>query len=416
MAARGFGFLYLVDANFGIRKRDVEIARHIAAIKTATGFPQYCMFHMTKNAHERNLETVEVIRSAGVHCQVALSMQDFDSDVLAAVKRKNISLDESLALRKKCNERGIPTFNELLLGLPRQTYASFAESVVKALTPFEGDTFYLYLVRLLENTELASEESRRKFGIETRVCQSPGPHRSVPAYVDEVEEVIVGTASLPPEEWRRSFDFGFLVSALCNLRVLDLVTRHLRYALGINLVGYFEALLDGFRRETDPASAGHALVDVLERYGKAVEQGLSLRLPLEGTGDHLWDVDGALALTAIAHHERFYAEVARHTQEHLTAEAPEADTGRILELIELQALLTPRLGATDVQRRFAHDWISTLNAARAGEHLPPTQDEIHVVVRPPPSARATSFEQLAAVHLMASYSRQDYRGMMVGRT
>ena len=115
LGARGIPYLYIVDANFGIRPRDIEIVRHLTTVRHRTGVPLYCHFHLTKNAHRRNLATVEALRDAGVGCQVALSMQDFDDEVLAAIKRENISLEQSLRLRKVCNERGIPTYNELIL-------------------------------------------------------------------------------------------------------------------------------------------------------------------------------------------------------------------------------------------------------------------------------------------------------------
>src|SRR5437870_1999693 len=56
IAARRIPYLYLVDANFGIRKRDVEIIRRIGELKARTGFPQYVFFHLLKNATERHLE------------------------------------------------------------------------------------------------------------------------------------------------------------------------------------------------------------------------------------------------------------------------------------------------------------------------------------------------------------------------
>ena len=178
----------------------------------------YCHFHLTKNAHRRNLATVETLRDAGIGCQVALSMQDFDDDVLTAIKRENISLEQSLALRRACNERGIPTYNELILGLPAQTYASFCTSIVKAITPFAGDSFFLYLCRLLENAEMAEPVARERYGIETRSCPIGDFHRPADTFdVVEREEIVVKTRAMPNADWRRAYRFGYLVSALYKL-------------------------------------------------------------------------------------------------------------------------------------------------------------------------------------------------------
>ena len=95
-------FLYIIDANFGIRPRDIRIIEHIARVKARTGYPEFCYFHLTKNAHARNLKTVETLQKAGIGCRMALSMQDFDPGVLRAIKRDNIKLSRSLHLRKLC--------------------------------------------------------------------------------------------------------------------------------------------------------------------------------------------------------------------------------------------------------------------------------------------------------------------------
>src|SRR5205814_7166466 len=95
IAARRIPYLYLVDANFGIRKRDPEIIRRIAELKARTGFPQYVFFHLLKNASERHLEVVATLREAGIGTHLALSAQDFEPSVLLAVKRDNIRLDRA---------------------------------------------------------------------------------------------------------------------------------------------------------------------------------------------------------------------------------------------------------------------------------------------------------------------------------
>src|SRR6185295_17125857 len=78
IADRKVSYLYFVDANFGIRKRDVDITKLVGEISHARGAPKFVFFHLTKNATEKNLRTVEILREHGVGTQVALSMQDFE--------------------------------------------------------------------------------------------------------------------------------------------------------------------------------------------------------------------------------------------------------------------------------------------------------------------------------------------------
>ncbi len=180
IARRQIPYLYIVDANYGMRRRDLDIVREIGRLRAAVGCPRYVFFHLTKNATERHLEVVLALREAGIGTHLALSAQDFEPRVLQAVRRENIRLDRALALRRICHERGIPTFNELILGLPEQTYESFADSVARAVTPFALDTFTLYLARVLENAEMgsAAERSATRSRPGGCPCIRPGRPRS----------------------------------------------------------------------------------------------------------------------------------------------------------------------------------------------------------------------------------------------
>ena len=251
-------FLYVIDANFGIRRRDEAIVEHIARVHARTGYPRFCYFHMTKNAEARNLRTMEILQDAGIDSRMALSMQDFEPRVLAAIERSNIDPDHALALRQRCSERGIETFNELILGLPEQTYASFCNSVIAATTPYPGDSFSLYPCQLLEGSEMASPEHRQRFGLETVRCVTAGADPAIPAYVDEVEEFVVGTSAMPREDWRQAFRFGYLVAAIYHHPTLRAWFQDMRFRRGVDMVRWVNRLLQACDQASPQSAAGGA--------------------------------------------------------------------------------------------------------------------------------------------------------------
>ena len=279
IADHGIPYIYIIDANFGIRARDQAIVDAICELKLETGMPRFVYFHLTKNAHHRNLRTVEALHAASIGCQVALSMQDFDPAVLRAIQRDNISLTKSLALRQGCAEKRLPTFNELLLGLPAQTFAGFKRSVIAALTPFPGDTFYLYLVRLLENAEMASPDQRLRFALETRRCRLVGSAEAADD-VAEDEEVVVGSASMSVDAWRRAYGFGYAVAACHNMLLLDVVERWVRQQ-GIGLGVWFDTLLVALASAPEGAVLARWRRE-LERFTSSILDGGPLLLAVDG--------------------------------------------------------------------------------------------------------------------------------------
>ena len=405
IATRQLPYIYLIDANFGIRPRDIEIVRYLAGIKTITGFPKFCHFHLTKNADRRNLATVETLAEAGIGCHVALSMQDFDDTVLEAIKRGNISLERSLSLRRIANQQGIPTFNEILLGLPAQTYDSFRMSVTKAVTPFPGDSFYLYLARLLENAELSDPESRQRYGLVTRHCPVGDRHGANEAlFVPEYEEIVVGSAAMPIADWQRAFKYGQLLSAVYNLRLLDVVIQYLQRTLDASLECWLEALRDTMQRSPRGSALGQ-IDAILDRYVESILAGGPLVLPDEHDTSHVWAVEDAIFAAVVRSQGAFFEAVAATTKTHLSACGIVFRPAVIDELLRFQELLTPRFDRRQVESAcFQHDWLAYRYAMGQSER--PLLDNSPVVLThvPPSTVRQspgwTSFlvAQLAALH------------------
>lgn len=348
IARQRIPYLYIVDANYGMRRRDLEIVREIGRLRATTGFPQYVFFHLTKNATERHLDVVLALREAGIGTHLALSAQDFEPRVLQAVRRENIRLDRALALRRICHERGIPTFNELILGLPEQTYDSFADSLARAVTPFPLDSFTLYLARVLDNAEMGSDAERTRHAIETRLVPI---HPACPPAVAELEEVVVATRSLPVADWRRAFTFGYLLSAAHSLRLLDVVLQVAWRAAGVPVRRVVEALRDRMAIAR-PTSVLGRIQAVLERYADAVLAGEAMALALPETGDHLCTVEEAIVVVALARGEEFFAEVGDLVREGL----PGVDSALLASAVRYQALTTPTFDRPARRRdELAHD-------------------------------------------------------------
>lgn len=379
LAERGVPYLYLVDANFGIRRRDEALTRHLGELARRHGAPRFVYFHLTKNASARNLRTVELLREHGVGTQVALSMQDFEPEVLVAIRRDNIRPADALELRARCHAQGLPTSNELLLGLPAQTAASLRRSVARAITPFPGDAFFLYPTRVLENAELAEPAYRARHGVETRSVPWWPPDPAEPAHVLEREELVVATSALPVAAWREAFAFGFLLSALWNQRLLQTTVHALHFVLEVPVPALVDALL---------AAAGPRLGAIraaLDRHSAAILAGEASTLPIAGWGPRRREPADAVCAAVLAAPAAFFAEAAEVAAEVAVAHAGPTAAALARDVVAWDALqlgapATAGGGATT--GGFAHDWLDY--AARMGERPRPTPAALAVRVRPWP--------------------------------
>ena len=393
VVAHGFSHIMLADANFGIRPRDTGIARRLVELRQRTGSPKSFYFYLTKNNHGRNLETIEILQSGGIGTWVGLSVQDFDDDVLEAVKRDKIQTGEAIKLRGICGERGIPTFHELILGLPCQTYRSFARTVAAAMAPLARHDFVLYLCRLIDNTELGAPESREAFGIETRRCEWKGAKPEWDVVIDEYQEVVVATRDMPIADWRRTYRLAFLAAALYNLRLLRVVLQHVVDAAGIALEDYLEVLADHMAG-AEPGSVYGELDAIFERYLESILRGGPFVLPFEeGDGRPPVYVDEAVALAALRRYDSFLRET-----EVITPQASSSHT--IQEAFRYQALITPRWRrVASIEEDFAHDWCAYV-AAGGNARLAASPAIIRftpAISTPSPSFRAFADHQLSLI-------------------
>jgi radical SAM superfamily enzyme YgiQ (UPF0313 family) len=125
MGEHRIGFVFCADANFGMLKRDIDIARAVVEVKERLGFPFSFSVQNTKNATERAYEIQLLLNRSLNAYGVTLSLQSTNQDTLANIKRANISSDSYRELQRRFAADGIYTYTDLILGLPGESYAGF---------------------------------------------------------------------------------------------------------------------------------------------------------------------------------------------------------------------------------------------------------------------------------------------------
>jgi hypothetical protein len=118
----------LIDANFGILPRDVEIAEHLVSMKKAHGAPHHVIFSSSKNTVDRVEQAVGFFLGRPAD-QSADLLQSMDERALKLAKRDNIRTETYLHLQRRLNEWGVPSYIELIWPLPGETLDSFKKGV-----------------------------------------------------------------------------------------------------------------------------------------------------------------------------------------------------------------------------------------------------------------------------------------------
>lgn len=199
----------LADANFGILKeRDLEIA-HLLRSMVDDGHVKFIDISYTKSY---NVQLHEIVKILNQPTGFTVSFQSNNVNTLAAIKRKNLSEKDLMTLLNYAEDNRITHEQEYILGLPLETKESWYEGMTALLDKGQHKVFDVFLCSLLPNTELASVESRIKYGIKTTMTpelNSVGPRNRED--ITEYSEIIKETNTLPETELVDCFLFSIII-------------------------------------------------------------------------------------------------------------------------------------------------------------------------------------------------------------
>ena len=229
--------MYMADENFGILKRDVEIADEILKCSKDFKYPQHIFFYNDKRFTDISRYVCLTLNSINDH-GMCLSLQTENPDTLKAINRRNVTDDEIDSAIKWASSHQIKSTTELIFGLPHDTRKDFTSTLNKAIDRgFEnvltGSLF------LMDGIELNRPETRKKHGIVTR-CRPLGTNYGEfnGKFVSEYEEVVVASNTFSYEDFLIIRGLNFMFFSVFSLNFQKWFFQYIKH-LGIKLSDYF---------------------------------------------------------------------------------------------------------------------------------------------------------------------------------
>lgn len=231
--------LNFTAANFCIAKRDLEIAKYIVKVREETGYPHTFLTNWAKNQPERLIEIAKILPS----CNLALSLQSLDGEVLKNVKRVNIKPSVFRDVVHKINAMGEVSRTEIILGLPGETKESHIQTI-RQLFDWGVAHIYCYNAILFEGTEMSLDRENGKFRDKTKfrlMSNWVGKYDGIEAI--ESEEGIRSTSGMSEKEILFFRPVHWLIQFLWNYRIYFDLLKYLQI-LGVNPLDYIIKLIE----------------------------------------------------------------------------------------------------------------------------------------------------------------------------
>lgn len=238
-------YCFCADSNFGMFDRDIEIAKALIEAKKKNGYPEVFRPCYEKNSDERVFEICRALNSVGMDKGATMAYQTLCDKALENIGRKNLTMEHFSSLMKKYNQAGIPTYSELILGLPGETKESFCKGICQLYENGQHNSVSVYYCEILPNSEMAQPEYVEKHGIEIMKVGFNHIH-SAPQKDEEVKEysyLVRSTATMSREDWVYANLFSICVQTFHSLGVLRYFAMYLHEEKGVSYYDFYSALL-----------------------------------------------------------------------------------------------------------------------------------------------------------------------------
>jgi len=258
------------DANFGIfQARDFRIAEKLKEVALKTHYPERIRPAWAKNSSEKILPIAKQLQEGGVLGAVTLAVQSLDTNTLDIMKRANIKFDSFGELTATFRENNIPTYTELIMGLPGETLETFKQGL-ENIAHTKIDAVFIYHCSVLPNAPMNIPEYRKKYGI--KVVKSPIMlvHSSIHNRgIQEFEYLATENNTCSLDELKEIYLYSWSFLTLQSLGILEYVTIYFNKVHNLQFIKFYEKFLE-YARSNDSI-----LKDELDKVTKFRDDGYS---------------------------------------------------------------------------------------------------------------------------------------------
>jgi len=220
IAEKKIQYVFNADSNFGMHRRDIEIANKLVEVKKRTGYPDKFRTCWGKNTSEQIYKIASLLHLHGLEKGITLARQTNSKEALKAVKRDNIKLEAYSELEKKFNQLQIPVYAEMILGLPEETYESWTDGLGYLLDTSINNQIFVYQAEVYPNTEMNEPSYRKKHGIKTTKIELQEIHCSPreQTWLKEIQEIVTETSTMSTKDWQDKNLFSTILMFLHSFK------------------------------------------------------------------------------------------------------------------------------------------------------------------------------------------------------
>lgn len=262
-------YIVCADANMGIfKERDLEIARMVRSAADRGKKLEGCNFQYAKNSTEIVFQIAKTIGNLGRG--VTVSVQSMNDDTLDAIKRRNMDINNMRKLFALGQEYNVPTYTELILGMPNETLDTWILGFDRLLEAGQHSLIDMWFTQVLINSEMNDPEYRRRYGIQTVIAKDYMPlyNPNDSREIEETIELINETNTMSTDEMVAAYMYGWMIIYFHIGGYSQVISRYLNAAHNVPYSVYYQLLFEKIK--TSAVFGDHYLTteDMVQHYLK----------------------------------------------------------------------------------------------------------------------------------------------------
>ena len=313
---RPISYLICADANVGIfKERDIEIAKIIKSVADRSRVDSVNL-QFAKNSTEVVFTIAQII---GEYCRgVTVSVQSMSEPTLEAIKRTNLDVNNIRTLMQLSEKFEVPTYTEVILGLPLETLESWKQGFADILEMGQHNSIDMWFAQVLENSEMASLDSRRKYGIKTIVAKDYMPLYNKDDWreIEEEIELVCSTNTMTTKELVEGYMYGWMILHFHIGGYSSMYAKYCRYRKLIPYRIFYDRLFEYIKKSEHLNEHFSKLTQVVNHY---LHTGEMLKFDSHRKGGHGIH---ATSYEYLFNHKKLLYQLARETAESLTELEP----------------------------------------------------------------------------------------------
>ena len=270
----------------------------------------------------------------------------------------------------------------MILGLPGETYESFCNGVDKLIRLGQHNRIQFNNLSILPNAEMGHPAYLQKFGMVTvrsEIINIHGTRESLDDDVPEIQDLVIATASMPADDWRRVRVFSWMTAFLHFDKLLQMP---LMIAHEMGSLSYRE-IIEAFLAAPPEFEVLSEVRALFEREAFSIQRGGPEYIYSEEWLGIYWPADEYMFIKLTVENKlgRFYAEAERILRGVLKDATPLVARAISDAVVLNEALVAKPYAGDDLTLTTRYNVMTFCDALRRGTPIPLREEPARVEIR-----------------------------------